>query len=296
MKKQLISEEFKRMQKLAGFQLNENEQMSEAKEDLFNKYKSKIETLRDEFIADLKSNLKDLKKLSKEDKTKLSQMIRNLTGAVDDALSEGKKVKKDKQVFESDGEMETHNFAELERWKLFSDSEFGKLRSKYYYNAPTNKEKLGNIPNITTILPNFNQSSTFNVNDELSKDFANYLQKEYGIEVEKTEKGYKLKNQEDLSIVQKDWKHFKDFIFKGIPYGKTLKDIKPPDPPSPPPPPPPTPKGKPIKLIPISSELWDSNQSAAKLGDAIKNLKQRGYSDKEIQKAIVPPKLMSQPG
>jgi len=73
-------------------ELNENEQMFEAKEDLFNKYKSKIETLRDEFIADLKSNLKDLKKLSKEDKTKLSQMIRNLTGAVDDALSEGKKV------------------------------------------------------------------------------------------------------------------------------------------------------------------------------------------------------------
>jgi len=34
--------------------------------------------------------LKDLKKLSKEDKTKLSQMIRNLTVAVDDALSEGK--------------------------------------------------------------------------------------------------------------------------------------------------------------------------------------------------------------
>ena len=92
MKKQILSEEFQRMQKLAGFQLNENEQMSEAKEDLFNKYKSKIETLRDEFIADLKSNLKDLKKLSKEDKTKLSQMIRNLTIALDDALSEGKKV------------------------------------------------------------------------------------------------------------------------------------------------------------------------------------------------------------
>ena len=92
MKKQLLSEEFQRMQKLAGFQLNENEQMLEAKEDLFNKYKSKIETLRDEFVADLKSNLKDLKKLSKEDKTKLSQMIRNLTIALDDALSEGKKV------------------------------------------------------------------------------------------------------------------------------------------------------------------------------------------------------------
>ncbi len=36
--KQILSEEFQRMQKLAGFQLNENEQMSEAKEDLFNKY------------------------------------------------------------------------------------------------------------------------------------------------------------------------------------------------------------------------------------------------------------------
>lgn len=93
MKKQILSEEFKRMQKLAGFQLNENEQMFEAKEDLFNKYKSKIETLRDEFVADLKSNLKDLKKLSKEDKTKLSQMIRNLTIALDDALSENKNIK-----------------------------------------------------------------------------------------------------------------------------------------------------------------------------------------------------------
>ena len=106
MKKQILSEEFQRMQKLAGFQLNENEQMSEAKEDLFNKYKSKIETLRDEFIADLKSNLKDLKKLSKEDKTKLSQMIRNLTVAVDDALSENKKIKeaslnpKEQEIFD----------------------------------------------------------------------------------------------------------------------------------------------------------------------------------------------------
>jgi len=195
--KQILSEEFIRMQKLAGFQLNENEQMSEAKEDIFNKYKSKIETLRDEFIADLKSNLKDLKKLSKEDKTKLSQMIRNLTGAVDDALSEGKKVEKNKQVFEN--EMETRNWSELERWKLFSDSEFGQLRRKYYYNTPVDKAKLGNIPNIATILPDFGklEDSSFNVNDELSKDFANYLQKEYGIEVEKTEKGYKLKNQED---------------------------------------------------------------------------------------------------
>jgi hypothetical protein len=67
--------------------------MSEAKEDLFNKYKSKIETLRDEFIVDLNKQRKDLKKLPKKDKIKLSQMIRNLTGAVDDALSEGKKIK-----------------------------------------------------------------------------------------------------------------------------------------------------------------------------------------------------------
>jgi len=88
--KQILSEEFRRMQKLAGTELGEN--IEEAKEDLFSKYKTKIETLRDEFVSDLKSNLKDLKKLSKEDKTKLSQMIRNLTGAVDDALSEGKKV------------------------------------------------------------------------------------------------------------------------------------------------------------------------------------------------------------
>jgi hypothetical protein len=73
--------------------MDENKQISEVKEDLFNKYKSKIETLRDEFIADLNKQRKDLKKLPKEDKTKLSQMIRNLTGAVDDALSEGKKIK-----------------------------------------------------------------------------------------------------------------------------------------------------------------------------------------------------------
>jgi vacuolar-type H+-ATPase subunit H len=83
--KQQLNEEFRRMQKLAGTKLGEN--IEEVKEDLFSKYKTKIETLRDEFVSDLKSNLKDLKKLSKEDKTKLSQMIRNLTVAVDDALS-----------------------------------------------------------------------------------------------------------------------------------------------------------------------------------------------------------------
>ena len=37
MSKQILSEEFRSMQKLAGLQLNENEQMSEVKEDLFNK-------------------------------------------------------------------------------------------------------------------------------------------------------------------------------------------------------------------------------------------------------------------
>jgi vacuolar-type H+-ATPase subunit H len=83
--KQQLNEEFRRMQKLAGTELGEN--IEEAKEDLFSKYKTKIETLRDEFVSDLKSNLKDLKKLSKEDKTKLSQMVRNLTAAVDDMLS-----------------------------------------------------------------------------------------------------------------------------------------------------------------------------------------------------------------
>jgi hypothetical protein len=86
--KQQLNEEFRRMQKLAGTKLGEN--IEEAKEDLFSKYKTKIETLRDEFVSDLKSNLKDIKKLSKEDKTKLSQMVRNLTAAVDDMLSERK--------------------------------------------------------------------------------------------------------------------------------------------------------------------------------------------------------------
>ena len=90
MKKQILSEEFQRMQKLAGFQLNENEQMFEAKEDLIDKYKSKIETFRREFNKALKSE--NLKKLKGDEVKKLSQMVKNLTIALDDALSEGKKV------------------------------------------------------------------------------------------------------------------------------------------------------------------------------------------------------------
>ena len=90
MKKQILSEEFQRMQKLAGFQLNENEQMFEAKEDLIDKYKSKIETFRREFNEALKSE--NLKKLKGDEVKKLSQMVKNLTIALDDALSEGKKV------------------------------------------------------------------------------------------------------------------------------------------------------------------------------------------------------------
>jgi hypothetical protein len=82
--KQLLSEEFQRMNALAGLQLDENEQKAE--EDLFEKYKEKIETLREEFVKDLIKQKENLKNLPKEDKTKLSQMIRNLTTAVDDAL------------------------------------------------------------------------------------------------------------------------------------------------------------------------------------------------------------------
>jgi len=133
MKKQILSEEFQRMQKLAGFQLNENEQMFEAKEDLFNKYKSKIETLRDEFVADLKSNLKDLKKLSKEDKTKLSQMIRNLTIALDDALSENKNIKEVDMVG-SLGDIDPITAAKGSWEKVFD-----KLESEY-------KSKIENSP------------------------------------------------------------------------------------------------------------------------------------------------------
>jgi hypothetical protein len=292
--KQQLNEEFRRMQKLAGTELGEN--IEEAKEDLFSKYKTKIETLRDEFVSDLKSNLKDLKKLSKEDKTKLSQMVRNLTAAVDDMLSEHKMIKVNE-------EMETHRF-ELENWQLFSDSEFGKLRRKYYFNADIDGKALANIPDFVTIMPNSLKSKldpSFNTNDELNKDYHNYLRKEYGMKIgEKTEKGYKLDSQEDVVIANKDWKHFKDFIFKGIPYGKTLRDIKPPDPkplPSSPQTSPNSPlKGKPIKLTPISSELWDSSTSASKLKDVIKSLQQKGYSNDEIQKAVFPSKLISQPG
>ena len=48
------------------------------------KYKEKIDQLRNEFIADLKANLKGVKKLSKEDREKLSKIVRNLTFTVDD--------------------------------------------------------------------------------------------------------------------------------------------------------------------------------------------------------------------
>ena len=82
MKKQILSEEFKRMQKLADISLVEN--IIQEEEDLLEKYKEKIDQLRSEFIADLKSNLKGVKKLSKEDREKLSKMVRNLTFTVDD--------------------------------------------------------------------------------------------------------------------------------------------------------------------------------------------------------------------
>jgi hypothetical protein len=82
MKKQILSEEFQRMQKLADISLVENTIQEE--ENLLEKYKEKIGQLRSEFIADLKSNLKGVKKLSKEDREKLSKMVRNLTFTVDD--------------------------------------------------------------------------------------------------------------------------------------------------------------------------------------------------------------------
>ena len=82
MKKQILSEEFKRMQKLADISLVEN--IIQEEEDLLEKYKEKIDQLRSEFIADLKSNLKGVKKLSKEDREKLSKIVRNLTFTVDD--------------------------------------------------------------------------------------------------------------------------------------------------------------------------------------------------------------------
>ena len=82
MKKHILSEEFQRMQKLADISLVEN--IIQEEENLLEKYKEKIDQLRSEFIADLKSNLKGVKKLSKEDREKLSKMVRNLTFTVDD--------------------------------------------------------------------------------------------------------------------------------------------------------------------------------------------------------------------
>jgi len=82
MKKQILSEEFQRMQKLADISLVEN--IIQEEEDLLEKYKEKIDQLRNEFIADLKANLKGIKKLSKEDREKLSKIVRNLTFTVDD--------------------------------------------------------------------------------------------------------------------------------------------------------------------------------------------------------------------
>jgi len=82
MKKQILSEEFRRMQKLANIPLVENTIQEE--ENLLEKYKEKIDQLRSEFIIDLKSNLKGVKKLSKEDQKKLSKIVRNLTFTVDD--------------------------------------------------------------------------------------------------------------------------------------------------------------------------------------------------------------------
>ena len=82
MKKQILSEEFQRMQKLADISLVEN--IIQEEENLLEKYKEKIDQLRSEFIADLKANLKGVKKLSKEDREKLSKIVRNLTFTVDD--------------------------------------------------------------------------------------------------------------------------------------------------------------------------------------------------------------------
>jgi len=82
MNKQILSEEFRRMQSLANIPLVENTIKEE--ENLLEKYKEKIDKLREEFITDLKSNLKGVKKLSKEDREKLSKIVRNLTFTVDD--------------------------------------------------------------------------------------------------------------------------------------------------------------------------------------------------------------------
>ena len=70
------------MQKLADISLVEN--IIQEEENLLEKYKEKIDQLRSEFIADLKANLKGVKKLSKEDREKLSKIFRNLTFTIDD--------------------------------------------------------------------------------------------------------------------------------------------------------------------------------------------------------------------
>ena len=82
--KQQLNEEFRRMQKLAGTKLGEN--ISEANEDLFSRYKEKLEEFREEFVKDLKANKDKLKKLSNEDKKKLSKLIRDITDALDNTL------------------------------------------------------------------------------------------------------------------------------------------------------------------------------------------------------------------
>jgi len=74
----------KHKEKLAGTELGEN--ISEANEDLFSKYKEKLEEFREEFVKDIKANKDKLKKLSNEDKKKLSKLIRDITDALDNTL------------------------------------------------------------------------------------------------------------------------------------------------------------------------------------------------------------------
>ena len=63
-----------------------NDSLNEANEDLFSKYKEKLEEFREEFVKDLKANKDKLKKLSNEDKKKLSKLIRDITDALDNTL------------------------------------------------------------------------------------------------------------------------------------------------------------------------------------------------------------------
>jgi len=53
---------------------------------------------------------------------------------------------------------------------------------------------------------------------------------------------------------------------------------------------------KPTGPIKIGSESWDSSQSAARTGEIIKLLRQKGYSDEEIRRALSPGKLGWQAG